>query len=231
MLLEDLITNWQTRADIIQYVETIIGDDLMARAFRAIFVLGNFLLLFPQALGLPVAHAQDQPLIWPTRDAVVVYTMTVTGKSEERFQVIYGGTTRRVRLDFLGDATHHQGSIIVDEQEHKRITLLTDRNAYIEDPIGDSQAGLTFLLDDRMKFARIGESDIAGQKCIDWQVSGSDNAGTACVTIDGVLLRATRGQPTASLLMATFVEYRAETDQIFRPPPSYTKLVPSPRNP
>jgi len=69
-------------------------------------------------------------------------------------------------------------------------------------------------------FARHGTATIAGLACTEWQTVDVGGApALACITDDGVLLRATRGDQV--LLEAASVHYGAQDPALFRLPEGY----------
>jgi hypothetical protein len=78
-----------------------------------------------------------------------------------------------------------------------------------------------------MNFTRKGVVTIAGQSCTDWRVlNGSAEEGTACVTDDGLVLRATRNKPSEGAIVAIDVRYGPPSAGSFTPPPDFRLLLP-----
>jgi hypothetical protein len=70
-------------------------------------------------------------------------------------------------------------------------------------------------------YLRQGEDQVAGLACTDWQATATDGQPTvACITADGVLLRATAGDRT--LLSAVSVDYTAQDPALFAVPDGFT---------
>ncbi len=70
-------------------------------------------------------------------------------------------------------------------------------------------------------YVRQGEDQVAGLTCTDWQATATDGRSTvACITTDGVLLRATAGGHM--LLSAASVDYAPQAPALFATPDGFT---------
>lgn len=190
----------------------------------AIGVLAAFLLALPVA-----AWAGDEPILAPTRDVTVTYRVTPAKaqSGSEKMTLSYSDHNRRVRMDFYSDLTQEEiGSIIYDQPGGRVLTLVPSRHIYYTVPAkGRANPGL--LLNREMRYTRTGTATIAGLPCTEWKVSnGRDFQGSACVTSDGVALKATRNAPNPETLEAVKVTYGALPTSLFEPGPDY-KPAPS----
>jgi hypothetical protein len=180
------------------------------------------------ALWTPFANAaaQDQPRLAPSRDVVVVYGLTAAeGSKVEKIQVTYSGEGKKARLDFFNDADQPSiGSTIVDQDADLVIMLLPARRAYFEQAAGPARA-LAFPLDAQMRFTPGAIASVVGQTCREWEVVGSGTRGSACVTSDGVVLRAVRAEPTVGTIEAQSIVYAPQSPTLFVPPAGYVKLI------
>jgi len=176
------------------------------------------------------ASAQDRPALAPTRDVTVTYELT--GVSQQNgattMRVVYADSGRRVRLDFFAfpAAASPFGSIIFDAPANQVLSMIYAQQKYSVLPAtGRANPGL--LLSDKMAYVRKADETIAGLTCTDWQITnGAAFAGSACVTADGVVLRAIRTQPRPGTMEASTVTYGTPSASIFKPPPDL-KLAPS----
>ena len=176
-----------------------------------------------------MVRAADHPVLAPTRDVAVTYKLTGANQTNGAaiLQVTYADHGR-VRLDFfhLDGGTSAFASLIFDPPANRVITLLPERQGYLQRDIGKLVNPGTPLTD-KMEFMPRGSETIAGLQCTDWSVSnGAAGEGTACVTEDGVLLRATRSQPVEGSMEALAVKYGPPSSDIFAPPLNY-QLIPS----
>jgi hypothetical protein len=70
-------------------------------------------------------------------------------------------------------------------------------------------------------YRRQGEDRVAGLACTDWEATATDGRSTvACITEDGVLLRASAGGRT--LLSAVSVDYAPQDSGLFAVPEGFT---------
>ena len=168
-------------------------------------------------------------MLAPTRDVAVTYKLTGDNQANGAaiLQVTYADHGC-VRMDFfhLVGGTSPVGSLIFDPPANRVITLLPDQKGYLQRDVGKLVNPGT-PLNDKMEFTRQGNDVIAGLRCPDWDLSnGAAVEGTACVTPDGVLLRATRSKPVEGSMVALSVKYGSPPADIFEPPADY-KLIPS----
>jgi hypothetical protein len=176
------------------------------------------------------SHANDAPLLSPTRPVAVVYRLA--GASEQqgarKLMVTYG-TQNRVRMDFFRfpEATEPFASLIYDPTINRITTVLPERQGYVQRDVGNLPSPGAFL-NAGMTFARLGTVKIAGLECRDWRVlNGNAGEGSACVTDDGVVLRAIRKQPAEGLIEASSVHYETAPASLFAPPSAFS-FIPSP---
>ncbi len=180
---------------------------------------------------LPVlAAAQERPPTLPSRDVAVTYQ--VSGAATE---ALPGGAPGALRLSW--DATGQRLRVSANGQPLAAIVDLTEGRAVILDqglrtaftlPLGARAAdGITLA---GAHFHRRGTEQVVGYACTDYAVQDQRGAGTLCVTADGVPLRGDGtwgGRP--GRFVATQVEYAAQPDGLFRPPPGFVQLS-LPRN-
>jgi hypothetical protein len=175
------------------------------------------------------ARAADHPVLAPTREVEVTYKLTGANQQNgaQILRVTYADQGR-VRLDFFHFATETSAfaSLIFDPPANRVITLLPERQGYLQRDVG-KLVNPGSPLTDKMNFTRQTSVTIAGLQCVDWSVTnGAAGEGTACVTADGVVLRATRSKPVAGSMEALTVKYTPTSPDLFTPPPNY-QLIPS----
>jgi hypothetical protein len=175
------------------------------------------------------ARAEDGPVLAPPHDVAVVYKLTGASQQQgaTKLQVTYADRGR-VRLDFFRyvEAKYPFGSLIFDPPADRVITVVPERQGYVERDVGKLPSPGSFL-NAKMNFTRQGKAMIAGMQCTDWHVfNGTAGEGTACVTDDGVVLRATRDKPVEGSMEATAVQYGSPPPEIFAPPPGLKLLAP-----
>jgi hypothetical protein len=169
------------------------------------------------------AQAQDKPALAPTRDVQVRYRLTGSNRvsNAEAMKLSFSDKDRKVRVDLFRpeDAKAAFTSIIYDQPANHVLTLWPEKYLYFEVPAaGKANPGL--MLGDMMQYTRLGTATVLGEHCTEWHVSnGSEDKGTACVTDDGVVLRASRPAPLTGGIEATSLLYETPPDSIFQPDP------------
>lgn len=175
------------------------------------------------------AYAADGPVLAPTRDVAVIYKLSGSSQMQgsQKLQVTYG-ERGRVRMDFFRftEAKYPFASLLFDPPSDRVMTLLPERHGYLERDV-DHLPNPGAFLSDKMTFAQLGKATIADVACTDWHVTnGANFDGTACVTDDGVVLRATRTKPLIGEMLATTVQYATPPADVFEPPAGFD-LIPS----
>jgi hypothetical protein len=172
--------------------------------------------------GLP-AFGQERPMHLPTRDVAVNYR--VLGRAARQVQAI--------QVRFL--AARHQlrvepddrgmGFLLVDPTALTARMVVPAAHHFIDLPIGRDRRA-TLLLSDGLDYARRGRARVAGYECTLWDVRGGADTATACITADGVLLRAQgkTGDMAGSELQATKVDYAAQPVAMFQVPADFRAL-------
>jgi hypothetical protein len=172
------------------------------------------------ALSAPAA-AQDRPVFPPTRDVAVTYQADIAAAAPHEIVLRYSAARDRARLDgglpgyVLVDLKSGHASIVFEQ-----IGMMMDapRNAGVDQAL---------VLENGRDFVRKGRDTVAGLRCTIWAVTAEDATGTACVTADGVVLRASghdRKGRTGSLV-ATRVQYEPQDGALFLPPPNVHRIT------
>lgn len=189
-------------------------------------------LLAAAALG-PAAAQQRQgdiPALEPTRDVAVTYRMEGDGERGE-MQMSWLAAERRLRIDVPERPAMGGGGnyMIVDRGEGRALMVMERQRVVMEMPLGpEAQAMLEPSANAR--FTREGTDSVAGHACTIWSYEDGPDNGRACVTDDGVMLRAIgsrRGGPGnggEGRIEATQVAYGAQDPARFRPPTDYRTM-------
>lgn len=164
-----------------------------------------FLLLL-LLLTLP-ARAEDRPATSPKRDVDIVYR--IGAGLEQRMR--WGVTLGKLRVD-----PPSPGLFMVIDTTTRAIAMVRDGERSVLHIAGGRLPGpLTSA-----PFRRRGIVQVAGLACTDWDTTDAQGSPTtACLTEDGVLLRA--ATPDGVLLEAASVRYTPQGEQVFRLPPAY----------
>jgi hypothetical protein len=154
-----------------------------------------------------VAQAPAAPLPHPSRDVDVTYRM-VRGDRVLTERMRWQAATQRQRVDPPTEGLF----IVIDYRAGRMQTVrLSDRLAV--DMAAPPTGGGAYV--------RQGDEQVAGLACTDWEATASDGRQTvACITADGVMLRASAGGHT--LLSAVSVDYAPQDPALFAVPDGFT---------
>jgi hypothetical protein len=174
-------------------------------------------VLFGTLAGLlALAAAPARPTFPPTRDVAVQYHAVISDKTAPHaFLLRYRAEDARARLD--GDLP---GYVLVDLRP-PRAQIVMPKLQLVFDLPADAGLDQVLTLGNRAQFARAGTETIAGLSCTRWRISGPQASGTACVTADGVVLRA-EGRDRdgrSGSVEAVAVRYGPEPATLFTLPP------------
>lgn len=179
-------------------------------------------LLSLLALAAP-AFAQDRPAqITPTRDVAVTYRSI--GQAGQQpgmppgMTMAWHAATQMMRTDLPG-----MGYAVVDHRAGRAFMVMEAQRIIMDIPAGQAmqQGGLPA----NATFRREGTQTIAGHSCTVWAYQSGQDQGRACITADGVLLRAegARGGQSGGM-EATQVAYGPQDPARFRRPEGYQSL-------
>jgi hypothetical protein len=170
-------------------------------------------------LAASPARAQDRPAVFPTRDVSVAYHVeTEAPAAPHDLRVEFAARAGRLRID-----GGPQGYMLVDRGARRASMVIVPAQMVMDMPPGGGPAR-ALMLDGSMQFSRRGRDRVAGLACTVWDVRSGRGSGTACITADGVLLRAVAAGRV--LLEAERVDYAAQDQSVFRIPDDYTRLTP-----
>ncbi|CAH2600339.1 conserved exported protein of unknown function [Rhodovastum atsumiense] len=174
----------------------------------------------------PAMAAGDRPPVTPTRDVDVVYMMVQPDRPggprvvEQRMRWAAG--SQLLRLDPPTPGMW----VVVDMRAH-RLSAVREADRSVLQMPADQARFSPGAPPGAVTFQRQGQAEIAGLSCTEWRTADVTGAPTlACITADGVLLRAAAaGRVVVEALRVT---YAAQPESVFRIPPDYRKLTPPP---
>ncbi len=177
------------------------------------------------ALAAPAA-AQDRPVFPPTRDVAVTYQADIAAAAAAPHEITmrYSAAEDRARVD--GGLP---GYVLVDLKSGRAVIVFEQLGMMMDAP-RNSGVDQALVLQNGRNFVREGRDTVAGLRCTIWAVTTDDATGTACVTADGVVLRASghdRKGRTASLV-ATTVQYGPQAGALFSPPANVHRITIAP---
>ena len=183
--------------------------------------------LFGALLGLaalPVV-ALAQPVVEPTRDVVVTYHIIgdQMGRSDgpkiDTVTIGYSAGGNRTWIEPGGSSMR----MIADKTAGRMFVIMLDRHMYMEMPY-DPHKAMTFSAENA-RFSKTGTATIAGISCTTYDVQSQRENDSACLTGDGVLLKAVTKDPRhPHTLEATAVRYGAQPAAAFAPPDGFQKM-------
>jgi hypothetical protein len=153
------------------------------------------------------AKAADAPLAHPSRDVDVTYRM-VRGDRVLIERMRWQAATQRQRVDPPSPGLF----VVIDYRAGRMDTVRLSDRLVLEMAAPPNEQGA---------YVRQGEDQVAGLTCTDWEATATDGQPTvACITADGVLLRATAAGQT--LLSAETVAYAPQDPALFAVPEGFT---------
>lgn len=173
------------------------------------------------------ALAADQPPPAPTRPVAVTYSVTGPPNGPGKLSVIYDQDAKRVRMDFYRAVGSRaaEASIIFDTTNDRAVTLIPGRKAYMQRSTkGLANPGL--FLSPTLTYAKQGTEHFAGLTCTDWTIKTDAAQASACVTDDGVILKATGAGKGAQNLTAIAITYGPPPVGTFSVPENYMLVTP-----
>ena len=169
-------------------------------------------------LTAPLAMAQSVPPSFPTRDVAVSYR-SANGTD---LQMAWLVSERKVRIDIPGGA----GAVVMDMRSGKNMMLMEDQRMASE-VTADGVPPQVVQLPEGATYTREGTETVAGLTCTVWSTEFQNTRSRACVTNDGVLLRA-RAEGETDGLEAVKVTYAPQDPGRFRVPRDFL-IVPGGR--
>ncbi|TCH97950.1 hypothetical protein EJV46_12095 [Roseococcus sp. SYP-B2431] len=177
---------------------------------------------FPLALACALvaapAFAQDRPAVTPTRDVSVAYRVTTQGPGNgTEMRISWLAASGLMRVDMPGG----QGFMVADLRgggpgfmvmEAQRMIMDVPRNQL--PPVASMQPG------PNARFTREGTARVANTSCTIWRMEDQGQSGRACLTADGVMLRA-EGDNRQGQVEATSVTYGPQDPARFQRPSGY----------
>jgi hypothetical protein len=173
-------------------------------------------LLIALAFGAQAEMTADaRPPAHPTRDVDVTYSMA-SGPRIVTERMRWQAATQRQRVDPPTEGLF----IVIDYQAGRMSTVRQSDRIVLEmkapapdAPSGGSGTGGSYV--------RQGQDQVAGLACTEWEATASDGRRTvACITADGVTLRATTGGRT--LFTAVSVDYAPQDAALFAVPAGFS---------
>ncbi len=175
-------------------------------------------------LATPAA-AQDRPAITPLADAAITYRLSGSPGGGQPAQLselrmAFLAARQLVRVDAGPGAF-----IIADGRARTGFLVVEAQRSVVELPAGGGAAAA--LPRDSAAFAREGTDSVAGLPCTVWRVTDEGRTSRACLTPDGLLLRAEGAQGRMEAIAVS----RAPLDPALFERPAGFRSMPAPGAP
>ncbi len=185
-------------------------------------MLRSGLLLLVGMAPIWPAVAQNRPLDVPTRDVTATYRMEggPPGAGPQTMTMSYSVNGQKMRI-----GQDNAGYTIMDGAAGRTYVVSIPQKSYFEVPF--DRAELSFI-PPGMTFSRAGTATVAGQRCTVWHTREGSITSSACITADGVMLRAEEPGPggQSQKIVATSVNYGPQPASLFQPPAGYKQVQP-----
>ncbi|WP_203070216.1 DUF4412 domain-containing protein [Falsiroseomonas ponticola] len=179
--------------------------------------------LIAALLGLAAlpAGAQDRPALFPTRDVAVTYRVNgvpAQGGGMQSLTIAWLAAAQTMRMD-MGPA----GYMVADHHAQRGFMVMREARMIMDVPM--QQAMQQYGPTGNATYRRTGTDTVAGLACTVWSFEDRGNSGTACITADGVMLRAAgTGQGQSGGMEATQVAYGPQDPSRFQRPQGYQSM-------
>lgn len=169
--------------------------------------------------ALPVAaQAQDRPQIFPTRDVAITYRVSGGGAAGE-MTMLWSAAARLMRMNMPEGV----GYMVADHANQRGFMVMEAMRMIMDVPM--QQAAGYQKEFENARFTRGGTERIAGTECTVWRYQGQAQSGEACITGDGVMLRANgNAQGQQGRMEAMRVVYAPQDPSLFRRPQGYQTM-------
>lgn len=177
------------------------------------------------ALGCSPAFAADLPSLHPSRDVAVVYHADGTAETggvpqSHTIRLYWGEGGEALRVEVEGQPI----VALIDFKRQRMAMLVGPRKMVLETKLDPAMVP-GFVLPAGAKAVRAGTDTVAGLGCAVWRLNGPRGSGTACVTDDGVVLRADgRAEHGSGRLEAVSVTYAPQPAALFAPPAGFARM-------
>lgn len=169
-------------------------------------------------LGALPAQAQDRPPLFPTRDVAITYRVTDPQAQGAQMTMSWLAASQTMRMDMPG-----AGWMIADHRNQRAFMVVEAGRMVMELPMAQAmqQSGPS----PNATYRRTGNDTVAGIGCSVWSYQDGGNQGSACITADGVMLRAEgSGRGQSGGMVATQVTYGTQNPARFQRPAGYQSM-------
>jgi hypothetical protein len=171
------------------------------------------------------AAAQDRPQLVPSRDVSVAYRAIGGGEGRmPELRMSWLVARGLLRVD-MGEA----GYLVTDTRGAGGFMVMAAQRMVMDLPAGANPAAAPGLLREGARYTREGNDRVAGLPCTNWRIEAEGETNRACITADGVMLRAATaagGRSGEGVLEAVSVSQGPQDPARFERPPGYQNFQP-----
>lgn len=172
------------------------------------------------------ATADAPPRLQPNRDVTVTYRVLgevarpANTPAVNAIRISYTAAGARLRVEPVGQSTY----MLIDRLAGRMMMVMPAQHRFMELPYDPSRDPQIAAKD--AQFTRHGHATVAGMDCTEYDVRSSHGEGTACLTDDGVMLRAKgmTSERQGGGLEATEVAYGPQPAAAFVQPPDFQRM-------
>jgi hypothetical protein len=165
--------------------------------------------------------AQDRPALFPTRDVAVTYRITGAQPQAQGMQsltIAWLAAAQTMRMDMAG-----MGYMVADHRNQRGFMVMEQARMIMDVPM--QQAMQQYGPSANATYRRTGTDTVAGNRCTVWTYEDRGNSGTACITTEGVMLRAQgTSQGQSGGMEATQVAFGTQDPSRFQRPQGYQSM-------
>ena len=165
------------------------------------------------------AVAQDRPPICPTRDVSITYRFTgPQAQQAPTMTMSWMAASQTMRMDMGA-----MGYMVADYRNQRGFMVMPQARMIMDVPI--EQAMQQYGPTETGTYRRTGTASVAGHQCTIWSFEDRGSNGTACITAEGVMLRAQgTNQGHSGSMEATQVAFGTQDPSRFQRPQGYQSV-------
>jgi hypothetical protein len=171
-------------------------------------------------LGISPAAAQTRPIILPSRDVAVSYTVQIPNRPDASYNLAYSAASELARID---DPAHGTYFLINLPASSAELVVPALHSIVAAPTLADLGAQIRGA--DNAHFTPLGSGAYAGTSCNNYLVQNPQGSGHACITPDGVILffSGQNAQGSATIT-ATNIAYAPQDPVNFAPPDGFSSI-------
>ncbi|MBR0657159.1 DUF4412 domain-containing protein [Plastoroseomonas arctica] len=172
---------------------------------------------------LPFAAHAQQPTIFPTRDVAITYRATGP-QGPMNITMAFSTASGLMRIDVPGGGPMGGGWMLFDHRAGSARMVMDQQRMVMTMDGTMVPGGGGFRPSPDARFTREGADRVAGLACTNWRIEDRGNRARACLTDDGVMLRAQPETQGAGTLEATEISYGPQDPARFTVPTGYQTM-------